>query len=167
MSAIEIFPDIFRASGAVFSDGGEEAALYRHMLWRYWGPGKTFLHVCGLNPSTAGHTANDPTIRREIDFAKRWGFDGLLKTNAFDLRATNPKVMLRHLAPMSEDCDWWIYECSKRAGLDVAAWGKDGGHNNRSFYLKRMFVWKCLGKTQNGQPRHPLYVRADTILEPL
>lgn len=158
------FPNILTPSGAIFSEGGEQSALYRHMLWRYWGPGVAFLHICGLNPSTAGHEMNDPTIRREIDFAKRWGFDGLLKTNAFDFRATNPKVMLVKLSPMSEENDLWIFECRKRAGQSVAAWGVHGTHNEREYALKRMFQWYCLGKTKGGQPKHPLYVRADTPL---
>lgn len=157
-------PDIFSPSGAVFSQGDEAGAIYRHMLWRYWGPGRAFLHFCGLNPSTAGHTLNDPTIRREIDFAKRWGFDGLLKTNAFDLRATDPKVMMAHPDPLSPENDQWIHWCSVRAGLDVAAWGVHGVHLDRANNLKSSRTWRCLGKTKEGHPRHPLYVKATTEL---
>lgn len=158
------FPDISTASGAVFSEGGEEGAVYRHMLWRRWGAGMAFLHVCGLNPSKAGHLANDPTIRREIAFAKAFGCDGLLKTNAFDFRATDPKVMLVHLTPCSAENDLWIHECSKISAVDVAAWGVHGMHNGRARELRQARRWKCLGLTKDGHPRHPLYVRADTPL---
>lgn len=152
------FPDIMTPSGAIFSACGN----YRHMLWRYWGPERAFLHICGLNPSTADHQKDDPTIRREIDFAKRWGFDGLLKTNLFDLRATDPKVMMAHLRPCSHDNDNYIYACVIRSGLDLAAWGVHGSHNNRASEIAPKYMWRCLGKTKDGFPRHPLYVRADT-----
>lgn len=159
------FPDVLAASGAVFS----RCNAYRSMLWRYWGPGRRFLHICGLNPSTADHQKNDPTIRREIDFAKRWGYDGLLKTNAFDLRATDPKVMLAHDTPLSADNDWWIHRCnlfaSSPAGL--AAWGVHGNHRGRADELKRAYPWMCLGKTKEGHPRHPLYVKKETRTEAL
>lgn len=163
------FPDVFTPSGAVFIGGDEATALYRPLLWRYWGNGGAvaFLHICGLNPSKAGHTINDPTIRREIDFAKRWGFDGLLKTNAFDWRDTDPKTMMRVLAPLSVENDWWILECSKRANVNMAAWGVHGVHNNRCYFLKRMMNWHCLGKTKDGHPKHPLYVKKTSTLIPL
>ncbi len=158
------FPNILTPSGAVFSAGEEACALYRHILWRHWGNGSRLLHICGLNPSTAGHTVDDPTIRREISFAKRWGFDGLLKTNAFDYRSTDPDRMLTHLAPCSPDNNWWILECHKRADKSVAAWGVHGIHNNRAYDLKRMIQWECLGLTKDGHPKHPLYVKSDTPL---
>lgn len=156
------FPDTYTPSGAVFS----RSMSYRPMLWRYWGPGKAFLHICGLNPSTADHEKNDPTIRREIDFAKRWGYDGLLKTNAFDLRATDPRVMLAHPIPLSDDNDWWISACQIRAAPPhgIAAWGVHGNHQGRADYLKQCYLWRCLGLTKDGFPRHPLYVRKDTKL---
>ncbi len=159
-------PNIHTPSGAVFSEGEESNALYRHMLWRYWGPGTAFLHITGLNPSTAGHAINDPTIRREIDFAKRWGYDGLLKTNAFDLRATDPKVMLAHSAPNSVVNDSWIYWCMIHSAppYGIAAWGVHGNHQGRADYLRECYDWKCLGLTKDGHPKHPLYVKATTGL---
>jgi hypothetical protein len=62
-----------------------ECRSYRYTLWREWAiedlfaecsadtQAHTYLLVIGLNPSTADETKDDPTIRREIDFAKRWG----------------------------------------------------------------------------------------------
>jgi len=158
------FPDITKPSGAVFS----RSMSYRPMLWRYWGPGKAFLHFCGLNPSTADREKDDPTIRREIRFARDRGYDGLLKTNAFDLRATDPNEMLAHAVPCSDDNDWWIAQCAYRAaGPSVAAWGVHGAHRGRGAFLHLCFDWRCLGLTKYGHPRHPLYVRADTPFQPL
>lgn len=166
-----MLPDLLTPSGAVFinydgTPSNQESAPYRPLLWRYWGPGKSLLHVCGLNPSTAGHVVNDPTIRREIDFAKRWGFDGLIKTNAFDLRATDPKVMLAHARPNSTQNDFYIYLAQLKSGppYGVAAWGVHGAHLDRYKDLKACGLWKCLGTTRAGHPRHPLYVKATTQL---
>jgi hypothetical protein len=127
----------------------------------------TFLHICALNPSTANHERNDPTIRREIDFAQQWGFDGLLKTNAFDFRATDPKVMKRHDRPVSEDNDWWIAQARARAtGPSVAAWGTHGNHRGRANDLTMAYEWHCFGTTKGGMPRHPLYLARTTKLVP-
>ena len=47
----------------------------------------------GLNPSTADETKNDPTIRRCINFAKDWGYGGVMIANlfAFCLLYTSPR----------------------------------------------------------------------------
>jgi hypothetical protein len=75
--------------GAEFSDCG----TYRYALWRTWNalqPGVLFV---GLNPSTADATTDDPTIRRCIGFAKRWGYGGITMANVFAYRATDPREM--------------------------------------------------------------------------
>lgn len=139
---------------------------YRHMLWRYWGTGDAFLHITALNPSTADALINDNTIRREIDFAQQWGYDGLLKTNAFDFRATDPSVMKQHAEPCSLDNDSWIHACQSRAAhpYAIAAWGTHGNHRGRADFLKTCFRWKCFGITKHGFPKHPLYLPKTTKL---
>ena len=47
----------------------------------------------GLNPSTADETKNDPTIRRCINFAKDWGYGGVMIANLFAFRSTSPEIM--------------------------------------------------------------------------
>jgi hypothetical protein len=47
----------------------------------------------GLNPSTADETTDDPTVRRCVGFAKRWGYDRMVMLNAFAYRATDPKAL--------------------------------------------------------------------------
>lgn len=44
----------------------------------------------GVNPSTADATFDDPTIRRMMGFALRWGFSKMTVANLFSLRATDP-----------------------------------------------------------------------------
>lgn len=57
-------------SDAVFSPCGK----YRYRLWRVWGDADRRCLFIGVNPSKAGAVDNDHTIRKEIGFAKRWGF---------------------------------------------------------------------------------------------
>lgn len=47
-------------SGADLSECGR----YRFNLWRAWAAEKGWALFCGLNPSTADATKDDPTIRR-------------------------------------------------------------------------------------------------------
>ncbi len=75
---------------------------YRYALLRRWGEGKNAMFI-GLNPSTADETADDPTIRRCVSFAKAWGFGGLCMANLFAYRATNPADMLMQADPIGPD----------------------------------------------------------------
>lgn len=151
-------------SGAIFSP----CRSYRYLLWRRWegGNGK-WAHFCGLNPSTADETANDPTIRREIDFCRRWGLSGLLKTNAFAFRATDPRVMKAQAEPVGPENDSYILCAGMLCGVSVAAWGVHGDHMNRNVAMLKMIPWMCFGTTKDGHPKHPLYLKKDTQLTPL
>jgi hypothetical protein len=119
----------------------------------------------GLNPSTADETADDPTIRPCIGFAKLWGFDGMCMLNLFALRATDPDEMKRHADPVGPDND----ECLRRGVRlfckTVACWGVHGNHRNRHYGIRGFLVPDGLwhfGLTKGGQPKHPLYLRSDT-----
>lgn len=150
-------------SGAIF-DTPDETGKYRYVLWRRWGTGRNFAHLCGLNPSTATASLNDPTIRREIGFCQSWGVDGLIKTNAFAFRATNPDDMMRAVDPVGFYNDHWILEASAVAQFNVACWGIHGGFRGRQPQLRLRLPWKCFGLTKDGRPKHPLYLKATTPL---
>jgi hypothetical protein len=64
---------------------------YRYWLLRIWDDALPVMANIGANPSTADETVNDPTIRKDIGFATRLGFGGLLKLNVGGFRATKPK----------------------------------------------------------------------------
>jgi hypothetical protein len=115
----------------------------------------------GLNPSTADETENDPTIRQCMDYAKRWGYGALCMVNLFAYWATEPDIMKAHAAPVGDENDRWLVEVVKDAGVVVAAWGVDGTHLDRDKALIRLLAGKlsCLGKTKDGHPRHPLYLK--------
>jgi hypothetical protein len=135
---------------------------YRYSLWRVWEPDKGMVAFCGLNPSTADETVDDPTIRRCIGFARDWGYGGLYMLNLFAFRATDPKVMKAATDPVGPDNDATLVSYQKQGVLIVAAWGNDGVFKGRAQHvLKNVLVHgpvKCLGRTKDGCPKHPLYL---------
>lgn len=162
MSEPDLFTDPTAEPPAIFSP----CRRYRYELWRRWAAGP-FVQFIGLNPSTADETNNDPTVRRCIDFAKRWGFAALCMTNAFAFRATDPADMKAEPAPIGPDNDATLSAIAARAGLVVAAWGVHGSHLDRERQLLTALPrLHCLGITAAGHPKHPLYIKATTQPQP-
>lgn len=127
-----------------------------------------------LNPSTADAETNDPTIRRCIDFTRRWGYGELVVVNLYPLRSPKPADALRYYAEPPFGADYfenrsYVERAAERADLVVAAWGSHGERGAGDYWRERLNELrddvKCLGLTAWGQPRHPLYVKADTPLE--
>lgn len=163
---------VMESGPAVFSDDRN----YRYVLSRHWSqnPGQQ-RHAMwiGLNPSTADEHRLDPTLRRVLGFTKDWGYDGFWMTNLFGFRATIPRVMLLQDDPVGPQNDEWLRTIAVRSEVIVCAWGAHGSHRDRSQYVVNMLreagqgdKLKCLGITQKGQPKHPLYLAADTALIP-
>ncbi len=145
---------------------------YRYTLWREWGDlvrakqEGYYLMVIGLNPSTADERVNDPTIRRCMGFAREWGFTGLLMTNLFAFRATDPAVMKAAADPVGEENNKWLMMAagSLDCGMILAAWGAHGSHLGRAEKVTRAIAGlQCLKKNADGSPMHPLYVPGDTV----
>jgi hypothetical protein len=124
------------------------------------GPG--YVAFCMLNPSTADQYQEDPTIRRCIGFAKAWGYNRLVIVNLFGWRATDPDAMKRKLEPIGDANDFHILMTANGADKFVCAWGNDGAHLRRSRKVLEMLDGKTiyhLGPlTNQGEPRHPLYL---------
>ena len=148
-------------SSAVFSDD----RVYRYELRRVWAAGPLVAFV-GLNPSTADETVDDPTIRRCIGFAKRWGYGGLVMVNLFAFRATDPRVMRAAADPVGPANDEHLERLTGEVDQFVAAWGAGGTYMDRDLAVLPIIGWhlRALGHTKDGHPRHPLYVRADAQL---
>ncbi len=154
---------------------------YRYWLERDLGEGSGTLAFVMLNPSTADETEDDPTIRRCIGFAKRESARRLVVANLFAWRATKPAGLLRALVDADDPKGLrrsWLRALSIPNARTVVAWGVGGGIRSvvrmiddragrfagTAHQLDRPLY--CLGKTKSGYPRHPLYLRADTKLEP-
>lgn len=152
---------------------------YRYTLWREWDDclwgladdrpqAKQFLMVIGLNPSTADETKDDPTIRRCIDFAKRWGFGALCMTNLFAWRDTKPENMKKASDPIGPENDRWLcsiaHDCWAAGGIVLAGWGNHGSYLGRAETIAGLLNnIKCLAYNQDGSPMHPLYTPKTSI----
>ncbi|HEY3958701.1 MAG TPA: DUF1643 domain-containing protein [Streptosporangiaceae bacterium] len=141
---------------------------YRYLLTRTWGSGPLVAWVM-LNPSTGGAVATDPTIIRCVNFSRRWGAGGLMIVNLFGLRSPAPAALAAHPGPVGPGNDTFIRDATADAALTVAAWGAHGQLAGRAAEVTRALAaagtqLHCLGRTKDGSPRHPLYVRAGTPL---
>ena len=173
--------------GADITRGGR----YRYRLWRWWGPNtpptqvvddhKPFVNFIMLNPSTADHTHDDPTIRKCVAFAKRWErgrdarearcwerYGGIMVTNLFAYRTASPKALKAvtgdRIGP--DNADHVIRE-AKACALTIAAWGNHGligdmGARYSKLLRDRGILLYHLGLTKLNQPRHPLYLPGNT-----
>lgn len=177
MTQPTLFPRTVNWTDTAPSDGIERGALFspcrtwRYTLWRIWDRDRPLLNVIGLNPSTATETLDDPTIRRCIGYARVWGYGGYVMTNLFAFRATDPKVMKAAPEPVGRDNDRRIVDVAERARMVLAAWGVHGDHQDRAGHVLRLLAFfnvplYCLGTTQGGHPKHPLYLRRDAKPEP-
>jgi hypothetical protein len=91
-----------------------------------------------------------------------WEYGGLYMANAFSLMSTNPAKLYSHPEPNLPDNDAFIRSYAERSGIVIAAWGNHGAFQNRGKDIIRMgLTLHCLGTTKTGQPKHPLYLKAD------
>ena len=118
----------------------------------------------GLNASVADEEKNDPTIRREIGFARAWGFAKLIKGNAYGLASTDPRGLWRVADPVGPDNDGHIEAIAREAELVVCAWGGNCKPERSRAIVAAIRRAKrdlyMLGENDDGSPRHPLYLRA-------
>jgi hypothetical protein len=161
---------------ATFSPDGQ----YRYHLARQLGEtphGHVTFIMC--NPSDADHERDDATVRRCRGFATRLGAAGFEVVNAFALVAHQPKRLLEADDPVGPVNDIHIAaSCLPRANRTViAAWGA----MPMNYPLLRWRISAVLTQldmlgtelhalgdlTAAGQPRHPLYLKADAPLRPV
>lgn len=181
----EQLPSDVHTVGAEFSDCG----LYRYALWRIWGaPGGPIAAFIGMNPSSADAHHDDATVRKCGQYARRWGYAGMLMINLWAIRGTDPEEALRgDMDPVGPKNDAWLEEFAETSMLDagqfgldwcpigifVAAWGNQGARAlngaPRGAVVAEMLTRHqdlcCLGITKAGQPKHPARISND--LEPV
>lgn len=149
--------------------------LYRYYLVRRWDDDHGELRWCMLNPSVADADADDPTVRKCVGFAKRWGFGSIRIVNLFAFRATDPRGLIDAADPVGPDNVQHLEEILRTPV--VVAWG--GSLPNSMIAREAVanvaalaatprpqhsspFGWWCLGTTKGGQPRHPLMLAYST-----
>jgi hypothetical protein len=133
---------------------------HRFTLQRIWGAGPAVLFVM-LNPSIADERRLDPTVRKCVGFAKRWGFESLLVGNLYSLVSTYPEHVPKDPEPVHPETDAALLEMARAAECVVAAWGTQPFLNTRAYHVTKFLAREreiqCLGFTKDGWPRHPLY----------
>lgn len=145
------------SSGAAFSP----CRRWRYLLWRRWDAAKPLANFLMLNPSTADEVKLDPSCTRARLYAERWGYGGLIVTNLFGWRATDPGEMKAVTDPVGPGNDRAIVAAAREAAIVVCAWGNHGAHLGRSVAVRSL-----LGKIRlhtlrlngSGEPAHPLYL---------
>jgi hypothetical protein len=151
---------------------GREWRLYpddqpRHALWIM------------LNPSTADALVDDATIRRCVSFSQREGCGSMQVLNRFPLRSRDPGA----LVDFKDHPDFKVVTEFNRGllaaelmlarqhdWLVICAWGAHSAYAESPSAIENLVLrppplW-CLGTTKQGHPKHPLYLAADTPLEP-
>lgn len=117
-----------------------------------------------LNPSSAGEEDDDPTARKVIGFAKRWGFGRAVIVNLCPTVNTDPwKLPLWRGIDMQNRSviEAWI----ALADMTVAAWGSQPLGVSRNIALPELVYdflqiaagreLYCIGRTKSGAPLHP------------
>jgi len=156
-------------AGCVLSD----CEQYRYRLWRQWDRDRPSLGFIMLNPSTADHQVNDPTITRCLQRALAGRkFGGLEVVNLFPLRSTDPDGLLAHSAPLGDRADrndGAIMDALDRCSMVICAWGAHKAAPARAadvLAIIRMCgrgaLLYSLGLNKDGSPKHPLYIAAST-----
>ena len=154
-------PDIASSEADIDPTG-----VYRYDLRRWWhGDSRRVVNWIMLNPSTADASNDDPTIRRCMSYSRVLGFGGLVVTNLFAFRATDPKVMQQVgrrevIGPINDE---YILRWSSQADFVIAAWGTKGSHLGRANEVLGMIAKSgtaiySLRTTKEGHPSHPLYL---------
>ena len=134
--------------------------IYRYSLSRIWDRKKKYVLFIGLNPSTANEKADDPTIRRCVDYAKDWGYGGFMMVNLFAYRTSLPSNLKKIKYPVGSENDKYIVTLSKKADITVAAWGNNGNLYSRDKQVLSLVPsLMCLKINKSGQPAHPLYLK--------
>ncbi|MCX5939467.1 MAG: DUF1643 domain-containing protein [Cyanobium sp. LacPavin_0818_WC50_MAG_67_9] len=145
---------------------------YRWWLERVWQPAAPRLLFIGLNPSRADGQRDDPTLRRLVGFAQRWGYGSLEVLNLFARISPSPSALRRAADPVGAETDGWLRHrlAAQPQGPLWLGWGNQGAWRDRDravlAVLQGRRLW-ALGLTAAGQPRHPLYVAGTVALQPL
>jgi hypothetical protein len=127
-----------------------------------------------LNPSRADQHVDDPTIRRVKGFTARLGYASLYVVNLYAFRATSPADLWKADDPIGPDNDLILRQAIFLAAYSrtpiVAAWGAHARPERVAqlvtfvHEIRAMSLLSCLGTTNSGAPRHPLYLRSDAPL---
>ena len=136
---------------------------YRYELHREWDKDKGKVLFIMLNPSTADGNEDDLTTIRCINFAKKWGYGGLMIGNIYPFRAKRPKDLRKWIRDYKYNSKYHkfynqdrVIEMAEQADLIVCAWGCNykGGTPEWVDELGDLFYLELC--KDDITPKHPL-----------
>lgn len=138
---------------------------YRWWLWRRWSDMPLVVWIM-MNPSTADHTKNDPTIFKIIRYSTKWGYGAALILNVYAYRTSRqenlPQDAAARLGYANRRWLSTIMRYAKRKNLKVVcAWGAkhaEAGSFIRGLSKDLGVKLYCLRISKTGEPAHPLYL---------
>ena len=149
---------------------------YRYTLRREW-PADLFcdsatLGFIMLNPSTADADDDDPTVRKCIGFAKRFGFSAVTIWNLFAYRATDPAELRRAKSAGidivgPDNTAARLTKGFSDCGLVLCGWGAKGVEVDPARVAEVLSLLEepmCLHVTTDGHPGHPLYLPYTSVV---
>lgn len=156
---IEAMTDSIERTAILSGDG-----VYRYRLARRWSDGEQVTFVM-LNPSTADHTVDDPTLKKVMKLSRAWGYGGLQVVNLYAFRSPDPRDLWAATDPVGPENNEHLRAAGAEGGLMVAAWGNNAQPERIAEVLAFPGFGElhCLAVNAGGQPKHPLYVRSDAI----
>jgi hypothetical protein len=138
---------------------------YRYELHRTWDKDKGKVLFIMLNPSTACGVSDDLTTIRCMNFAKKWGYGGLMIGNIYPFRAKRPKDLAKwsnncgnkEYKALFENMDY-VTDMFHKADLIVCAWGCN--HKGMPDWIDNLKDYKALHYLElcddGVTPKHPL-----------
>jgi hypothetical protein len=159
-----------RYTGAIFSEEKD----HRFALWRTWDRELPSILFIGLNPSRGNQFYNDPTLTRCINFSKSWGYGTMFFGNLFS-NVEPDSDMMRAISMHESRIDevttnLWLDQMLSMTDEVVCAWGSwDFIERRKKAVIGMISNWfespKCFGKNKDGNPKHPLYLKATSTLK--
>ena len=148
---------------------------YRYILGTR---GENPLICIGINPSTAEPDNLDNTLKSVERIAHGNGFDSFIMFNVYAQRATDPDAMEKQCNSTLHQENLKAFRYILSISKKPAVWAAWGAIIEKRGYLadcvRDMVVvgqeygaaWYCAGAiTKKGHPHHPLYLRADSLIE--
>ena len=145
---------------AVFSDPDP---THRYLLRIVWDRSLPRLCFIMLNPSTATHLVNDPTVERCCRRARAAVYGGVSILNLYAFRSTDPRGLRTAPDPVGIYNDAFLATEPRLCGRVIAGWGNHGSTGGRSKAALGVILGAgaslyALDVTKSGEPIHPLYV---------
>lgn len=161
---------------------------HRYSLWRIWNEELPRVLFIGLNPSRADESYNDPTITRCINFAQRWQtepvtfeeymtrgddykrYGGMYFLNLFSFRTPYPEELQKAYLQgdaYHDKTEEALHDAIENSKTVVCCWGSWKFIESQAEHVLGMIKEPmCFGVNKDGNPKHPLYLKATTELVP-